>query len=298
MVLIAAAFLDALLIVDKAQMVFGRVCIMVDEKKRFHNVWARMDSDAEGEAVNAFMKVREFLRRDNNKFIRLLEVTEKNVPLEAYNALMSERDSAMASAQALGQKNAALANELNTLRGRLAQSGVVLGQGTRFEFYRSWSKGLFFGLALVLLPMNLGVNLSTGQWLGQAWDRISQLTASGPSQRVLQQIVERTAWAEGDTASHVYQLDGPTSTRMYWVKLRRWKTDQIRVNAANEPVTEYCTGVYAQQAEPDPKEPGLYEPPQEYDQSGDWDIVFHHAFDECVMKSAPAQPLEGRVASR
>jgi hypothetical protein len=203
----------------------------------------------------------------------------------------------MASAHALGQQNAALANEVNLLRGKLAQSGTVIGRWTRIESYKSYAQGLLFGLALALLPISLGVNLSPGQWLEQAWDRFS-LTASDSTRRALQQIVDRTAWAEGDTASHVYRLDGPNSTRMYWVKLRRWKTDQSRVNAANEPVTEYCTSVYAQQAAPDPKQPGLYAPPQEYDQSGNWDIVFHHAFDECVIKSVSAQSLDGRVASR
>jgi hypothetical protein len=271
---------------------------MTDEKKRFRNVWARMDSDAEGEAVNAFMKVREFLRRDNNKFIRLLDIVEKEVPLDVYNTAMSERDRAMASAQALGQQNAQLANEIDLLRGRLAQTGTVMDRWTKMESYRSWAKGLLFGLALMLLPINLGVNLSAGQWLGEAWDRLGQMTASGPTRHALQQIVDRAPWAEGDTASHVYQLVGPNSTRMYWVKLRRWKTDQGLVNAANEPVTEYCTSIYAQEAAPDPKQPGLYEPPQEYDESGNWNIVFHHAFDECVTKPASGQSLDGRVASR
>jgi hypothetical protein len=211
---------------------------------------------------------------------------------------MSERDSAMASAQVLGQQNAALANEVNLLRGRLAQTGIVMGRWTKIESYPSLAKGLLFGLALALLSINLGVNLSPGQWLGQAWDRLRQMTASDPARHALQQIVIHTPWAEGDTASHVYQLDGPNSTRMYWVKLRRWKTDQNYVNAANEPVTEYCTSVYAQEAAPVPKQPGLYEPPQEYDQSGKWDIVFHHAFDECMTKSVSPQSLDGRVASR
>jgi hypothetical protein len=271
---------------------------VADEKKRFRNIWARMDSNAEGEAVNAFIKVREFLRRDNNKFIGLLEVIEKNVSLDAYDTVISERDSAVTRAQSLGQQNAALADEVNLLRGRLAQTGIVMGRWTNIESYQSCAMGLLFGLALALLPISMGVHVLPGQWLGRAWDRLSLMTASEPTRHALQEIVDHTAWAEGDTASHVYQLGGPNSAQRYWVKLRRWKTDQALVNAADQPVTEYCTSVYAQAAAPDPKQPGFYDPPQEYDESGNWDIVFHHAFDECETKSVSAQSLNGRVASR
>lgn len=272
--------------------------MMAEDTKRFYNIWARMDSDAEGEAVNAFMKVREFLRRDSDKFIRFLDINETNAPRSAYDTVVSERDAAIASAKVLEQRNAALANEINVLRGKLAKTGIATDRSARAESYRSWGMGLVFGLVLALLPVYLGVNLSPARWLNPAWKELGQVTASGPNRHALQQIVEHTAWAEGDTASHAYQLDGADSTRMYWVKLRRWKTDQNYVNAANEPVTEYCTSVYAQEAASVPKHPGLYEPPQEYDLSGRWNIAFPHAFDECVTTPGSPQLLDGKIASR
>jgi hypothetical protein len=258
---------------------------MSDEQQRFRNIWARMDSDADGEASNAFMAIRQRLREARKRFIDLLDIVERNVSLDAYNTLERDLTEARARLAAFQQENVLLKGDNAQLRGRLAQTGIVVNRWTKIESYASWGKGALFGLVMALMPIQGVATLVRTPWWTNAWNGVSLMAGADTRHDALQRIADGTPWNVGDTDARVFALDGPGSAQRYWVMLHRWMSSATRVDESDRPVTQYCTAVYLDPAEADPQQPGLYETPRIYD--GDMVIQFHHAFDSCVSKPGP-----------
>jgi hypothetical protein len=110
------------------------------EERVFTAAFGIMDSTQEGEAVIAFLRVRDILHRRGGGFRRLLERCEA---AERFNA-------------DLGQQNAELLRENAALRARDSRPvGAALGDSQRWDFSH-WDLGIMVIIAVLAVCGQLG----------------------------------------------------------------------------------------------------------------------------------------------